>query len=157
MLRRIWTIFVFFAASIFFDMAGSLCAQPVARPVTSFDELWNPAPGQLELARPVRMEGQVLYFDELWGMLWMFDGVSGGYLSIEGLTLDLHPGDTILIESQSLPGEVEIDMSKSIISVKRPGVLPDPLFPSTSQLRSEAFNNRIVSLEGYVRQVEEVD
>jgi uncharacterized protein YdeI (BOF family) len=157
MLRRNWTIFLIFAVSIQIDTAGSLCAQPVARPVTSFDELWNPAPGQLELVRPVRLEGQVLYFDELWGMLWVYDGVSGGYLSIEGLTLDLHSGDTILIEAQSLPGKIEIDMSKSIVSVERPGVLPDPLFPSTSQLRSEAFNNRIVSVEGYVRSIEEVD
>jgi len=157
MLRRSWTIILGLAVSIYFDMAVPLCAQPVARPVTSFDELWNPAPGQLELARPVRLEGQVLYYDELWWMLWVFDGVSGGYLSIEGRTLGLHPGDTILVEAQSLPGKVEIDMSKSIVSVERPGVLPDSLFPTTAQLRSEAFNNRIVSIEGYVRLIEEVD
>ncbi|MDA7645579.1 ATP-binding protein [bacterium] len=105
----------------------------------------------------MKLEGQVLYYDELWGMLWVFDGVNGGYLSIEGLTLDLHRGDTILVEARSLPGKVEIDMSKSAVSVERPGVLPDPLFPSTVQLRDEAFNNRIVSVEGYVRSIEEVD
>ena len=134
-----------------------LCAQPNVSPVTSFDELWNPAPGQLELARPVRLKGQVLYYDERWGMLWLFDGVSGGYVSTEGQSLGLYPGDSILIEARTIADEVEVNMADSIVSVVSPGVLPDSVFPSPSELRSEVFNNRIVNVEGYVRLIEEVD
>ena len=157
MLRSLKLCWLSLAVSLLGGGVGSLRAQEPPSLVSSFEQLWVPEPGQQSLARPVRLEGRVLYYDQRWGMLWIFDGEYGGYLDATGLDLGLIPGDSVVIEAKSIPGTVEVDMATSNVSVERPGVLPDPFFLSAGQLVGEEFNNRIVSVEGYVRSIEEVD
>ena len=45
-----------------------------ATAITSFNELWNPAQEDADKARLIRLEGQVLFYDPSWGMLWLHDG-----------------------------------------------------------------------------------
>jgi len=53
------------------------------KPVASFMDLWNVAPEDKEKVRPVRITGQILYYDPAWGMCWFFDGQTGGVPSYQ--------------------------------------------------------------------------
>ena len=157
MLRSLKGYYLSIAVSLLCGGGLPLHAQEAGSLVRSFEQLWVPEPGQQALARSVRIEGQVLYYDQGWGMLWVFDGTNGGYLDTSGRDLGLVPGDTVVIDAKSIPGTVEVDMGPAKVSVEQPGVLPDPYFLSAGQLFGETFNNRFVSVEGYVRSIEDVD
>ena len=67
----------------------------LATAITSFNELWNPAQLDADKARLIRLEGQVLYYDPSWAMLWLHDGELGGYIDYASDELDLRAGDHI--------------------------------------------------------------
>ena len=134
-----------------------LLAQPNEAVVKSFDQLWNPLPGQLEQAREVLMEGQVLFYDEGWGMMWLHDGAVGGYIDTQRESFGLVPGDYIRIQAKTFAGQYSVDMKGALVSVEKPGVLPVPVVVNGIQLRESAYNNLHVSTQGYIRSIEEVD
>ena len=139
------------------NAVGNVCAQQIRSQVTTFDQLWNPLPGQKELAREVALRGQVLYYDSPWDMMWVHDGDQGGFLPSSERDLGLRAGDHVLIRSSTFPGTVKIDMGQAVVTVDRPGILPAAVAIGSDRLREMAVNNTIVRVDGFVRLIEEVD
>ncbi|MDA7524407.1 hypothetical protein N8667_02370 [Verrucomicrobia bacterium] len=91
-----------------------------ATAITSFHELWNPAQVDADKARLIRLEGQVLYYDPSWSMLWLHDGELGGYIDYAGDELDLRAGDYIELLARTVPNQISIDATEIEITVKSP-------------------------------------
>jgi len=127
------------------------------KPVASFMDLWNVAPEDKEKVRPVRITGQILYYDPAWGMCWFFDGQTGGYLHISGLDFGLHAGDRVELKTFTTAETNEIDMTQAEFNVLSAGTLPVPQKRSGSQLRDYALNNTWSSVRGFVQTAEQVD
>lgn len=154
MMRRHWQRFYLLVVLI-----GALCppligsAQSFDGVVNSFMELWTlPEPAKEETCE-VKLEGQVLYHDPKWGMLWLFDGEYGGYVDASNQNWDLRPGDFVVIQARTLSGRGEIDSVDAEVRVVRPGRLPEPPTVDESGLRDSSFNNLIVKTRGFVRSV----
>jgi len=127
------------------------------KPVASFMDLWNVAPEDKEKVRPVRITGQILYYDPAWGMCWFFDGQTGGYLHISGLDFGLHAGDRVELKTFTTAETNEIDMTQAEFNVLSAGTLPVPQKRSGSQLRDYALNNTWSSVRGFVQNAAQVD
>ncbi|RZO69316.1 MAG: hypothetical protein EVA71_08780, partial [Limisphaerales bacterium] len=129
----------------------------LATAITSFNELWNPAQLDADKARLIRLEGQVLYYDPSWAMLWLHDGELGGYIDYASDELDLRAGDHIELLARTVPNQISIDTTEIEITVKSPGTLPEAAPITESQLHDSVFNNQMVQLEGWVQTVEQID
>ncbi len=92
----------------------------LATAITSFNELWNPAQLDADKARLIRLEGQVLYYDPSWAMLWLHDGELGGYIDYASDELDLRAGDHIELFARTVPNQISIDTTEIEITVKSP-------------------------------------
>ncbi|MBT7535493.1 MAG: response regulator [Verrucomicrobia bacterium] len=128
-----------------------------ATAITSFNELWNPAQVDADKARLIRLEGQVLYYDPSWAMLWVHDGELGGYIDYASDELDLRAGDRIELLARTIPNQISIDGTEIEITVKSPGTLPEAAPITESQLYDSALNNQRVQLEGWAQTVEQID
>ena len=121
-----------------------------ATAITSFNELLNPAQVDADTARLIRLEGQVLYYDSSWAMLWLHDGELGGYIDYASDELDLRAGDHIELLARTIPNQISIDGTEIEITVKSPGTLPEGAPITESQLYDSVFNNQRVQLKGWV-------
>ena len=128
-----------------------------ATAITSFNELWNPAQVDADKARLIRLEGQVLYYDPSWAMLWVHDGELGGYIDYASDELDLRAGDHIELLARTIPNQISIDTAEVEITVKSPGTLPEAASITESQLHDSVFSNQMVQLKGWVQAVEQID
>ncbi|MDB4609465.1 hypothetical protein OAH46_00050 [Verrucomicrobia bacterium] len=128
-----------------------------ATAITSFNELWNPAQEDADKARLIRLEGQVLYYDPSWSMLWLHDGELGGYIDYASDELDLRAGDYIELLARTVPNQISIDATEIEITVKSPGTLPEGAPITESQLHDSVFNNQMVQLKGWVQIVDQID
>jgi signal transduction histidine kinase/CheY-like chemotaxis protein len=119
------------------------------RTLRTFEEIWNLPPAEQKLWYRVRFEYTVYYYDPLWMALWGRSGESESYLSLGTKRFPLVPGQRLLVEGVMQPSRgMRVDEPR--VQVLAENVPLDPVSTSGRVGRSELFNKRLVTVEGYV-------
>ncbi len=124
-----------------------------ARLLRNFDEIWALPEAEQSTWHPVRLEYTVYYYDPLWMALWGRCGDADSYLSLGSTRFPIKPGQRILVEGSIQPSH-GMRIADAKVTVLAENVPTEVLATGGKVGRSDLFNKRLVTLEGYVdRQV----
>jgi signal transduction histidine kinase/DNA-binding response OmpR family regulator len=107
-------------------------------------------------AHPVRLTATVLVHDPAWAVLFVHDGSTGIFVFTRSLTHpmpDIRPGDRVVIEGETGPGEFAPIVAARRLARQSPGVLPSARPVPLDRLLSGAEDSQFVELPATVRTI----
>jgi signal transduction histidine kinase/DNA-binding response OmpR family regulator len=107
-------------------------------------------------AHPVRLTATVLVHDPAWAVLFVHDGSTGIFVFTRSLTHpmpDIRPGDRVVIEGETGPGDFAPIVAARHLARQSPGVLPSARPVPLDQLLSGAEDSQFVELPATVRTI----
>jgi signal transduction histidine kinase/DNA-binding response OmpR family regulator len=107
-------------------------------------------------AHPVRLAATVLVNDPVWAVLFVHDGSTGIFVFTRSLTQpmpDVRPGDLVVIDGETGPGEFAPIVAARRIVRQSAGVLPQPRQVSLDRLLSGVEDSQFVEVPATIRTI----
>ncbi len=108
---------------------------------------------EAERRMPVRIEGQVTYFDPDWKLLFVQDSTAGIFVFPRDSGQRLRPGDRVVVTGVTVPGGFVSSIGDAVITVVTPGapLKLQPVLPNRDLFERGQYDGQWVEVNGIVR------
>jgi PAS domain S-box-containing protein len=132
---------------------GTPVGKPASQPFTTAQAVRVLTVAEAERRMPVRVEGQVTYFDPDWNLLFVQDHTAGIFVFPRDSAQRVHAGDRVLVTGVTVPGGFVSSIGDAVITVVTPGAPLDlkPVLPNRDLFERGQYDGQWVEVHGIVR------